>query len=301
MRPRLLLTFFLFFALPGQAWSFDVLVLKSGEAVPYTLVEQAFCDQLRLALPDRGIKAIVRDSIGKYTIGKSENRSAVARRVEARRPDLVVAVGKKALQAAVMTSRPVVYLLVPRAETILPVGHRATGVSLESCSGSEFAKILRILPEVKRVGVVYDRSKTEGLIRRTMVARPELTFILRPITSAQDVAGQLESLKGEIDLLWMVPDLTAVSPQTEQSYYRFSLEQQVPLFSFSAKHLAHGATLAAVFDWEEMGEKGAELALQVLSGTPPQDIPPVSPERVRIQVNGKTALKINLQLAESVQ
>ena len=301
MRQRFILTFFFLFVLMGQAHSFEVLVLKSGEAAPYDVAGQAFCDLLLPALPRQGIKAIGENSIRNYTIQKNESRPAVARVIAGEQPDLVVAVGKKALQAAVLADRPIVYLLVPRAEAILPVDHHATGVSLENSSGSEFSEILRLLPHIRRVGVVYDPGRTGSLVRRTVEVRPDLTFLLRPIKSAQEVAGQLESLKGKIDLLWMVPDLTAVSPQTEQSYYSFSLEQQVPLFSFSAKHLPHGATLASTFDWAEMGRKAADLALQVLSGTAPQDIPPIQPEKVSIRVNVKTAQKINLQFAIPVQ
>jgi ABC-type uncharacterized transport system substrate-binding protein len=301
MKKRLLLTFFFFFALMGQAWSFEILVIKSGEAVPYELARQAFEELLLPALPTRGIKAIAENSIRNHTIRKGESRSAVARVIEEQRPDLVVAIGKKALQAAVLASRPVVYLLVPQAQSILPIGHHATGVRLENSSGSEFAEILRLLPDIRRVGVVYDPARTEALVRQAVAARPDLTFLLRPIKNAKNVAGQLESLKGEIDLLWMVPDLTAVTPQTEQSYYSFSLEQQIPLFSFSTKHLSRGATLAAAFDWKEMGKKGVDLALQVLSGIPPENIPPVQPEKVRIRINVKTAKKINLQFAVPVQ
>lgn len=301
MRQRLLLSFFLFFFLVGQAWSFEVLVLKSGEAVPYAMAEQAFSELLLSALPRRGIKSIAENPICSYTIRKGESRSSVARIIEKQWPDLVVAIGKKALQSAVLTDRPIVYLLVPRAQAILPVGHHATGVSLENNSGSEFAEILRLLPHIRRVGVVYDPARTETLIRRTIEARPELTFHLRPVKSGQDVAGQLESLRDEIDLLWMVPDLTAVSPQTEQSYYSFSLEEQVPLFSFSAKHLPQGATLATSYDWKVIGEQAADLALQVLSGIAPEDIAPVPPKKVSIKINEKTAQKINLQFAASVQ
>jgi ABC-type uncharacterized transport system substrate-binding protein len=297
MKQRFLLSLFSFFTLMGQAWAFEVLVIKSGEALPYELARQEFVELLLPALPARGIKAIAENPVHYHTIQKGENRSAVARLIEEHRTDLVVAIGKKALQGAVLTGRPVVYLLVPRARAILPASHHATGVRLENSSGSEFAEILRLLPDIKRVGVVYDPDRTEALISQTIAARPDLTFVLRPTKRARDVAGQLESLKGIIDLLWMVPDLTVVSPQTEQSYYSFSLEQQVPLFSFSTKHLPHGATLAAVFDWEEMAKKGVELALQVLSGVPPEDIPPVQPEKVRIKINTKTAEKINLQFA----
>ncbi len=301
MRRFFLLTCFFFFTLIGQAWSFEVLVLKSGEAVPYAIAEQAFSELLLPALPRRGIKSIAENPICIYTMRKGESRSSVARVIEKQRPDLVVAIGKKALQSAVLTDRPIVYLLVPRAQAILPVGHHATGVSLENNSGSEFAEILRLLPHIRRVGVVYDPGRTEALIRQTVAARPELTFLLRPVKSARDVAGQLESLKGEIDLLWMVPDLTAVSPQTEQSYYSFSLAEQVPLFSFSAKHLSQGATLAASFDWKEIGKQGVDLALQVLSGIAPEDIAPVQPEKVSIRINEKTARKINLQFPLPVQ
>ncbi|MBU0943244.1 MAG: hypothetical protein KJ804_21110 [Proteobacteria bacterium] len=301
MRQRLFLILLFSFLLPGQAWSFEVLVLQSGEAPPYARAAQAFSDLLLPALPNQGVKSIANNSLCTYTIAKGEKRAAVARLIDEQLPDLVVAIGKKALQAAVSSKRPVVYLLVPQAQALLPAGHQATGVLLENSLGREFAEIRRLLPHLKRVGVVYDPERCESLVSQAVAAQSELTFIRRPITSGKEVVGQLEGLKGEIDLLWMVPDLTAVSPQTEQSYYRFSLQEQIPLFSFSEIHLAHGATLATTFDWQEMGKQAAILALDVLSGTAPQDIPPLQPEKVRIRVNVKIAEKINLQFAVPVK
>jgi len=299
MKRTIFLTLFSLLLLLGKSWAFEILVILSGEALPYELTRRAFTERLQLCLPTQGIKAIAENSIQSHTMTKGGNRSTVLQIIEEQHPDLVVAIGKKALQMAALGSSPVVYLLVPNAQSILPVGHQATGVTLEHDGGSEFSAILKILPNLKKVGVVYDPKRTEPLILRTVAARPDLTFILRPIKTSKEVAAQLETLKNKIDLLWMVPDITAVSPQTEQSYYSFSLEQQIPLFSFSTRHLSHGATLATVIDWKEIGEKGAELALQILAGVPVADVHPVQPDNVQIKINTTTAQKINLHYIPS--
>ena len=97
----------------GQLWSFEVLVIKSGEALPYVKAQQGFTKRFQSAVPRQGIKSIVANNIHSATIEKGESRSATAWTIEEDRPDLVVAIGKKALQAALLTDRPVVYLLVP--------------------------------------------------------------------------------------------------------------------------------------------------------------------------------------------
>lgn len=280
--------------------AFEIMVLSSGNEAPYTLAGKAFEKYMTTYLPIRGVKSIQPVALQFHTIEKGRERNSVAE-IERVNPDLLVTIGLRALRTAVETGKPLVFLLVSKDKINLPEKYNATGVYLDQGSGQEFGEVIRLLPQVKRVGVVYDPDRTGGLVAGAENAWPRLTFIRAPVASSKEVVARLKDLRGNVDLLWMVPDLTAVTPQTEQSYYRFSLEQRVPLLTFSQRYLERGATIAGVFDIPAMGEKAGELAVQVVGGLAPGSIAPVPAVKRIIKVNEKTADKLKLQFAVPVQ
>jgi len=300
MVTRIIFTIILFFSLVATSGAYEIMVLRSGNAVPYVNASVAFEKYLNTALPGRGLKSIQSVDLHMHAIGKDDDRYSVVMLIEQINPDIVVAIGRKALAAAVVSGKPIVYLLVPNAKNILPKKYNATGVHLDLRSGGEFFEVIRFLPEIKRVGIVYDPKNAGNVVSRVKVEFPDLTFITVPITSPKEVVSGLASLNGKIDLLWMVADLTAVTPQTEQSYYRFSLEQQVPLLTFSQKYLSRGATIGVVFDVVSMGEKAAESVVKIIGGSSPRSIPLVHMDRMVIKMNKKTADKINFKFAVPV-
>ncbi|MCI5143158.1 MAG: hypothetical protein D3909_15815 [Candidatus Electrothrix sp. ATG1] len=79
------------------------------------------------------------------------------------------------------------------------------------------------------------------------------------------VARAINSLRGRVDLLWMLPDLTTTNHITIQSYAIFSIKNKIPLLTFSQKLLKHGATIAVTFDTDEMARQAAGLAMDILS------------------------------------
>ncbi|MDH4318201.1 MAG: hypothetical protein OEV64_07400 [Desulfobulbaceae bacterium] len=284
----------------NNAEAFEIMVLSSGNELQYTLAGKAFENYMTDYLPIRGVKSIQSVDIKFHIIEKGCERDSVAE-IERINPDLLVTIGLKALRTAVETGKPLIFLLVSSDKINLPEKYNGTGVYLDQGSGQEFGDVIRLLPLIKRVGVVYDPDKTGGLVAGAEKAWPRLTFIRAPVTSSKEVVTRLKDLRGNIDLLWMVPDLTAVTPQTEQSYYRFSLEQNVPVLTFSERYLERGATIAGVFDIPAMGEKAGELAIQVVGGLAPGSIVPVPADKRIIKVNKKTADKLKIQFAEPVQ
>lgn len=280
--------------------AFEIMVLSSGNEVPYTLAGKAFEKYMTTYLPIRGVKSIQPVTLQFHTIEKGRESNSVAE-IERANPNLLVTIGLRALRTAVETGKPLIFLLVSKDKINLPEKYNGTGVYLDQGSGQEFGEVIRLLPRVKRVGVVYDPDKTGALVAGAENAWPRLTFIRAPVASSKEVVARLKDLRGNVDLLWMVPDLTAVTPQTEQSYYRFSLEQRVPLLTFSQRYLERGATIAGVFDIPAMGEKAGELAVQVVGGVAPGSIAPVPAVKRIIKVNKKTADKLKLQFAVPVQ
>ncbi len=300
MLNRLCLTILIIIHTATACYGLEVVAVKSSPAQPYDVALQAFSQQLIALSPVRGTKAIKPViTIRGMTLNSEEQPDALRRTISQGKPDLIVALGSKALRVtAPIHDIPIIYLLVPVPDDVVSRQANITGVLLQPEAGAQFRTLKNIMPSAKRVGVIYDPDKTTALIDNAARANKNLVFVRRPARSPQEVASQLSSLEGEIDLLWMVPDSTILSPQTEKSFFRFAHKQKIPILAFSEKYLARGASFAISLNLEEMGRMAARLATQIQKGIAPQHLPPLKTLKVDIKINRTIIDKLGLKLQE---
>ncbi len=282
----------------SSAQAYEIAAVISSRAKPYTLALQAFQQHFNKLCPSRGLKSIQPDTITVFRLDKKVNSTQISQKIRAAKPDLIIAFGSKALSLAAKGARntPIIYLLVPSPENFLTGNGQATGVLLQPEPGVEFQALTPLFPAVNRIGVVYDPDKSTDLISATMAMNRDLSFVLRPVGQAREVAGALHGLAEKVDLVWMLPDTTSLTPQSEKSYYLFSLQHKIPLLAFSEKYLKRGATFSVSLDLAEMGKKAAELAKRIKNGERPSTISPIRIDQVRLKTNQLIVNKLGLKV-----
>jgi putative ABC transport system substrate-binding protein len=119
-----------------------------------------------------------------------------------------------------------------------------------------------------------------------------------PIGAPEQVPSVLAGLKGRIDWLWMVPDLTVLTPQTVDYLMLFSLESRVPIFTFARKYLDMGAALSASIDPYDMGRQAGEMALALLRGTSVAELPQQAARKVVVEVNDTAAKMLGVAIVQ---
>jgi putative ABC transport system substrate-binding protein len=80
----------------------------------------------------------------------------------------------------------------------------------------------------------------------------------------------------------------------------FSSRQSVPLLELSDRQADKGALLVFTFIAEDIGRQAGELALAVLSGRPPADLPYTIARKFSLIVNLKIAHKLNLIIPQDI-
>ncbi len=278
----------------------EILAIKSSSAPPYEIAFQAFSGNLSSLVPAQGPKAIKTGIATRaITLSAGDSADRLRRTILKRKPDLIVALGSKALRfSAPIKDIPIIFLLVPSPEKIISSQANITGVLLAPDSGALFAALKKTMPSVKRVGVLYDPNKSDSHINEAEQAHQDLDFVRRPTRAPQEVADQIASLTGKIDLLWMLPDNTILSPQTEKSFYRFAHQHRIPILAFSEKYLSRGASFAVHLDLEEMGHMAAYLAQQIQDGASLETLPPLKTHKVKLATNDTIINKLGLKLQE---
>jgi len=275
----------------------DVAVVMSADVDAYTEALKGFKASLRH-------KVVAEyDMEGDFDRGRKQV-AEIAAKVK---PDLIVAVGIWALQAVAKEAStvPVVYAMVLNPPSVLGSGAKnITGASMNVPVEQTIRVLKQLGPQIRRVGVMFDRAKTGYLVARAeAVARDEgLQLVAREIHSAKEAISALDTLGEQgVDALWVLPDETNLAPAVLQQMLLFSYRRKVPLIGLSESQAQMGALLSLSFaSSEDIGRQAGELANSILAGRAPAEIPYTTARRVRLTVNLKAAQKLGMEIPKSI-
>ena len=278
-----------------------------GEAAKIVAVKSADVDVYNDAL--EGFKSVAGHStVSEYDMGGDlqSGKKFLARLKSGPKPDLIFAIGVWALQAVVEEIRdiPVVFAMVLNPSTV--IGQEArniTGASMNVPIEQQIALLKKVSPQAPRIGVIYDPSKTGFLVRQAeRIANPQaVRLVTKSIASSKDAIAALDAMQGEIDALWILPDLTVLAPESVQYMLLFSFRNKIPLLGLSENQARMGALLGLSFEsGRDIGIQAGELANEVLSGRSAQEIPFTAARKVKLTVNLKTAARLGLQVPKEI-
>jgi putative ABC transport system substrate-binding protein len=285
-----LLSFFCFLWCATDTFAQEIVVVRNMRIKPYS-------DALS------GFKAVLGGKFGNinYTVLGSEDAASSIRR---NKPDLILAIGLDALNAMRRnTDIPIVYLMVLAPDSLVHLEKNINGVSMTISPEKQLAALRKILPGVRRLGLLYDSRKSGQFVKRAQGAARELRIDLlaKEVTHPKSVLEALNSLKGAIDALWMIPDTTVVTPETAEMIMLFSLENRLPVSTFSVKYLEMGALMSLDINASDMGRQAGELASRILSGTNSREITSVEADNPTLVINETVARKLRIPLGVEIR
>jgi putative ABC transport system substrate-binding protein len=213
---------------------------------------------------------------------------------------LVVAVGTEAMLAAkaLNPSIPLLYTMVLEPAAIS--GHQISSIVLKIDPSEQFARLHKMLPGCKRIGVIYNPSNSSQDVNQARAAAVKFGMALNPIAieKVEDLDNALSKLtKDSVDLLWMVVDPNLVNPTAIEKMVRHSLDQGIPLVGLSSFHVKAGAWAAFSVDFSDIGAQTADLAQEMLKGGMKNRV--TGPRKIIFYVNAKTQKAIGLTVVDS--
>ena len=271
--------------------SADVFVLRSDDPSAYDEVLQGFQEILGAASSETfSLK------------GSSDLESTAARIIRTQQPRVTLAIGGR---AANLINRqfphiPMVFCMVfdtspfERAQNI-------TGISLHVSAQDQFETLKSVLPQARRIGVLFDPGRSASLISdgRKAASSLDLVLVEKPVKSSFEIANAIKELIWTIDALWMVPDRTVISKESFRYMLEASLNRKVPILAFSEGFVKGGALMALSPDYPGIGRQAGQLAKKILSGSSASGLPFSSPKS-NIVLNLNTAKALNITIPPSV-
>lgn len=220
---------------------------------------------------------------------------------------VVIALGRQGQNFAASLDRDIVVLvggalLLSDAEIA-----NVNGISLTPDPALLFARLRNLLPDVKRVLVVYDPRKTEWLLRlaREAARSQGLELVALEARDPGQAAQHYTALFGTADnrreALWLPHDTTTVDENALLPLIlKESWKSGVPIFSSKGLHAKKGALFAMSPNNLELGRTLASSALGLMAGEPRKK--GVQPTReLHTAINLRTASHMGLNIGYQQQ
>lgn len=271
----------------------SVAIIKSSDIVPYRLAADGF-------------KGRYNGRVMEYIISREIERNMdVLDSIKADTPDVVLAVGSNALRFVIekVSDLPVVYCMVVNPEKCGVMDRsNVVGVSVNVAFDVQLSGFKSLLPGLKRLGMVYNPQVSQGVADKAHAAAGRLgvDLVTQRIRSPKGAPKALRKLIGKIDALWLIADGTVVNADSLEFILLFTLENGIPLLTYSEAFVRAGALMSLSIDHFNAGEQAADVVNDMINGDAERLPSMIEADYVRTSINMVTARAIGLDVPESV-
>lgn len=223
----------------------------------------------------KNVEYILGNAQGDFSVAMSIAQNFLAQGV-----DLVVAIATPTSQAAVQvfqgTDVPVVFSAVtdPVAAGLTGYGN-VTGASDLIDVRADLALLGELDPSIQRVGMVYNPGEANSAILTEMAIEAAPKLGLEIVTAAAENTAAVplaaQSLRGRVDALYVTTDNTVVAAL--EAVVEVAIEEKIPFIEGDPSSLERGPLLCTGWDYYSHGLLTGTIAINILSGTSPSDIP----------------------------
>lgn len=243
--------------------------------------------------------------------GNTGTAAQIARKFVGDKPDVIVAISTPAAQAVVAATKsiPVVYGAVtdPVAAQLVKSmessGSNVTGVSDRLLPEPQVDLILKIKPDTKRVGMVYNPAEANSVVAvremKEALAARDIELIEAAAPRSVDVGQAARRLVGKVDVIYSGTDNNVVSAY--EALVKVGNDARIPLIAADTGSVPRGALAALSVDYRMLGQQAGRQVLEILKGKNPGEIPSETAERQVLLLNQNAAKKQGVEFSDALK
>ena len=270
----------------GVARASSIVVIKSSDLGAYTEVASA-------------VASGARSSVALVTLPDDKRSDAAVRQIWDAKPDVIVAVGARALAVAAeeFPNIPVVFGMVGEpSQYVGDLG--AAGVELLPSDRQVLEALRKVLPRAKEVTLIYDPSRSSEEVERFVDAGRMMGI---RITAAEfSGAGSSYNARGSVgascDCIIIYPDPVMLSDTVFGSIVYEAFAQGLPALAYSSTFAAKGALMSVEADYASVARDLIDLTDEILAGRSPRSVGVHAPSGVKITVNAAVADELGITI-----
>lgn len=241
------------------------------------------------------------------------NNTTIAQKFASDNVDLILAVSTPSAQAALNATKdiPILFTAVTDpvgaklVDSIKSPGGNVTGTSDTHPEAilNTVKTIHKFFPDSKKVGVIYNSGEQNSVknveVAKKAMAKDGLKAVEATVSTSADVKQAAKSLIGRVDVIYIPKDNTVVSAL--KSVISVANDQDIPLFVGESDSVKAGGFAGYGFSYEELGKKTGKMALEILNGKKPSEIPVAYPDSLNLVINEKAAKEEGIKLTDEMK
>lgn len=242
--------------------------------------------------------------------GDVNNAQTIARKFADEKVDMILAIATQAAQAAANVTKDIPILITAvtdpvsagLAESLDKPGGNVTGTTDINPVDEQIKLVKELVPDAERLGILYNsgeiNSKVQVEMAKEIVGELGLTLVEAAVSNSNEVSQATQSLMGRVDAIYVPTDNTIVS--SIGAVIKIANENKIPVIGSERGQVYAGAIATKGIDYRELGKQTGAIAVEVLKGKKPQDIPIEKAKNVTLIVNKKAAETIGLTISEDM-
>lgn len=259
---------------------------------------QGIIDQLAKNLPDSV-------TLWESAQGNPAMASQIAQKFVGQNVSVIVAIGTTAAQAALAIAQknniPVVYASVTDPMAAKLQGN-VTGVSNFVDVDVTINKLKETLPDLKTLGMIYNPGEvnSERIIELTkpVCEKYQIQLMTMPVSKSSEVPGATQSLITRVDAILINTDNTALS--AIKNIVNIAKSHTKPVLCTDTDTIPCGVFAAFGADQYQLGIQVANQVIQIIGGTPANEIKGQGPDKIQFKINQEAAKDLGITLTPSV-
>ena len=243
--------------------------------------------------------------------GAPSTAAQIAKKFAGENPDVVVGIATPSAQALASSARgiPLVFSAVTDpvgAKLVKSMdkanGGNITGVSDLSPIDSHMALVKTIVPQAKKLGVIYNPGEANSATLVNLVKKYAPAHGMEVVEAgapkSSDVLAAARSLVGKVDAIYVPTDNTVVS--AFEAVVKVAKQSKIPVISADTDSVKRGAIAAQGFNYYDLGRQTGKMVVAILNGKKAGEIQPQGVSKTELYVNPESAKEMGVTLSDDL-
>ena len=243
--------------------------------------------------------------------GDIPTSQTIAQNFVSQNKDIIFAISTPSAQSAFNSTNEIPILITAVTDpveagivkSIEKTQTNVTGTSDITPVNKQFELIKMLVPNAKKVGVIYNTSEINSKIQVDMAKKEakKIGFDIEEVgvSSVNEVAQAMDKLIQSVDVVYTPADNIVASSMSLIS--NKCNEKNIPIIGAEESHVKLGALATEGIDYNQLGYETGLMAVKVLNGKKPQDMSIEHIKNTTLVINEEVAKKINIEVPDELK
>jgi putative tryptophan/tyrosine transport system substrate-binding protein len=243
--------------------------------------------------------------------GDMPTAQTIAQNFASSKKDMILAIATPTAQAAFNATKEIPILITAvtdpvqagLAQSLEKSGTNVTGTSDAAPMEKQFELLKKLAPKAKNIGILYNTSEANSEVQVEQAKKAATKFgfeiVTSGVTNVNEISQSLDSLLKKIDVLYTPTDNVVAS--SISLIATKCNEKNIPIIAAEKGMVEGGALATEGIDYYKLGLQTGNMAVEILKGKTPQELPLSTLEDTELVINEDTAKKLNITIPEDLK